>query len=66
MTSESMEEEREDWREREKCLWALLALSAVYSSQSHREAKGDAHIDQTSSTAQRRHLSQPGVVSPDF
>lgn len=26
MTSVSMGEERDDWREREKCLWAVLAL----------------------------------------
>lgn len=36
MTSVSMGEERDDWREREKCLWAVLALSAVYYSQSQR------------------------------
>ena len=36
MTSVSVGEGRDDWRERQKCSWALSALSAVYYSQSQR------------------------------
>lgn len=66
MTSVSMGEEKDDWRERQEVFVGSFGPVSCLLQPKSEDAKGDTRIHQGSSTAQRWHLSRPAVVLQDF